>query len=86
MSKSPIIEELIKKGSVHHAHESIIGKSHISDITVRPDTVAHTIRNLLVQSRDFENVKYIGNNVIEVMFNGIWYTVEVTGSIGNLFI
>lgn len=28
----------------------------------------------------------LGNNIIEVMFNGLWYNVEVRGSLGNLFI
>lgn len=82
----PIIEEITEPNQSHGVHESIIGKSNISNVTVRPDTAAHAIRNVLVQSGEFENVKFIGNNVIEVMFNGLWYNVEVSDSIGNLFI
>ncbi len=87
MSKTQIIiEEITEKNQSHSVHESIIGVSHISNITVKPDKVAHAIRNLMVQSGDFENVRFIGNNVIEVMFNDVWYNIEVNGSIGNLFI
>lgn len=82
----PIIEEITEENQSYRVHESIIGVSHISNVTVKPDNVAHTIRNILIQSGKFENVRFIGNNVIEVMFNGLWYNIEVNGSIGNLFI
>lgn len=82
----PIIEEITEPNQPHSVHESIIGKSNISNVTVRPDAAAHVIRNVLIESGKFENVKFIGNGVIEVMFNGVWYNIEVNGSIGNLFI
>jgi hypothetical protein len=80
-----IIEEIREPNELISVRESIIGESHISDITVRPEMAAAEIRNTLVSSGKFENVRLTGDNNLEVMFKGLWYNIQVGGSLGNLF-